>query len=587
MTETWGLMAKSQIDNEKVEEAIDRIVQQHDDDPTSHLADGQSLTSHRASEIIDHRARSVVNDKIIEVARSYTAIMQIPTTTAGIIFYGEPSYFDGPVEYVPSSKTFSEIMSRGITADDSEYVILKYNAYGDNYFLADGATVPTGKKIYKLKIKCRLKIVDNTVSSMNVDLSYADGSSTSLTVTTAWQNFEYEMLYGQDSDDVWQAWQEQILNTGFIGLQISKPTSDGTKNNLAISQFYIEPQYVDDIYNEDYFDLKSAVDYVNSLGGGSIFIKNGVYDLGPTFSHVGSNVSIVGQSLAGVILNSSDVNDNIQIGTYGAEEYSTGTITLTQNSDIVTGTLGTWTSAKTLGKYIVDKKTGKFYKIIAWISGIQIKINEVYQGATSAGRAYIIIPCNTECLLQNVTITCEVAIWGIVNCRLDNIRIDKGICKMSYCENLDVFDSEFVGLVSASLGDYICNSTFSQNTYSNCIETTCLLKATSVGNIVENNVFENNKGQCIVIYGQNNVIKGNTIFNNGWTLGQLYPPIITASTSSKNIIANNVVTDNNSYGIGSATGANYNIVIGNIVLNNYSSGIVNNGAQSITANNIV
>lgn len=62
--ETWGMMPKSQVDPEKVEEAVDRIVEEHNDDPEAHLAEGQSFQSHRASEIIDHRARAVVGDKI-------------------------------------------------------------------------------------------------------------------------------------------------------------------------------------------------------------------------------------------------------------------------------------------------------------------------------------------------------------------------------------------------------------------------------------------------------------------------------------------------------------------------------------------
>jgi len=73
--EVWGIMNKSSEDPEKIEDAIGRIVEEHNDDPTSHLEDGQSLTSHRASEIIDHRAESVVNDKLKKNSRRYVAIV--------------------------------------------------------------------------------------------------------------------------------------------------------------------------------------------------------------------------------------------------------------------------------------------------------------------------------------------------------------------------------------------------------------------------------------------------------------------------------------------------------------------------------
>jgi hypothetical protein len=63
-TTTWGMLQKSLTDSETIEEAIERIVQEHDDDANSHLDDGQSLKSHKASEIIDHLALSIVQDKI-------------------------------------------------------------------------------------------------------------------------------------------------------------------------------------------------------------------------------------------------------------------------------------------------------------------------------------------------------------------------------------------------------------------------------------------------------------------------------------------------------------------------------------------
>lgn len=62
--ENWGLLQKSQVDSETIEEAIARLIKAHDDDETSHLEVGQSLQSHKASEIIDHLALSVIADKI-------------------------------------------------------------------------------------------------------------------------------------------------------------------------------------------------------------------------------------------------------------------------------------------------------------------------------------------------------------------------------------------------------------------------------------------------------------------------------------------------------------------------------------------
>jgi len=63
-TVVWGNLLKSQISAEKIEEAITRMIQDHEDDPDAHLEIGESLQSHKASEIIDHVAESIIEDKI-------------------------------------------------------------------------------------------------------------------------------------------------------------------------------------------------------------------------------------------------------------------------------------------------------------------------------------------------------------------------------------------------------------------------------------------------------------------------------------------------------------------------------------------
>lgn len=61
--ETWGLMPKSQTDNETIEQAIARLIAEHETDPTAHLGPNESIEAHRNSEVIDHLAGSIVPDK--------------------------------------------------------------------------------------------------------------------------------------------------------------------------------------------------------------------------------------------------------------------------------------------------------------------------------------------------------------------------------------------------------------------------------------------------------------------------------------------------------------------------------------------
>lgn len=64
MNPTWGMLAKSAVDDETIEEAIGRLILAHNESEDSHLEAGQSLQSHKAAEIIDHLASSIVADKL-------------------------------------------------------------------------------------------------------------------------------------------------------------------------------------------------------------------------------------------------------------------------------------------------------------------------------------------------------------------------------------------------------------------------------------------------------------------------------------------------------------------------------------------
>lgn len=70
----WGMLAKGQADPEKIEEAIARMIAAHEADEASHLGVGESLQSHAASEIIDHLAESIVEDKFATGSVSSRAI---------------------------------------------------------------------------------------------------------------------------------------------------------------------------------------------------------------------------------------------------------------------------------------------------------------------------------------------------------------------------------------------------------------------------------------------------------------------------------------------------------------------------------
>lgn len=65
-------MPKSQIDPETVEEAILRLISVHEHDPTAHMGENEAIEAHRKSEIIDHLASSVYDDKLAYDRNSFT-----------------------------------------------------------------------------------------------------------------------------------------------------------------------------------------------------------------------------------------------------------------------------------------------------------------------------------------------------------------------------------------------------------------------------------------------------------------------------------------------------------------------------------
>lgn len=75
----WAGLERANNDPTTIDQAIAEAVVAHDNDPDAHVQPGQSLESHRASEIIDHRAESIVNDKIKANTRAYVAIVD-PST---------------------------------------------------------------------------------------------------------------------------------------------------------------------------------------------------------------------------------------------------------------------------------------------------------------------------------------------------------------------------------------------------------------------------------------------------------------------------------------------------------------------------
>jgi len=72
---SWGMLAKALDDPQTINEAITEAIAAHEADSEAHLGVGESLETHRAQDVIDHPAESIVPDKIITNFYSDQAIM--------------------------------------------------------------------------------------------------------------------------------------------------------------------------------------------------------------------------------------------------------------------------------------------------------------------------------------------------------------------------------------------------------------------------------------------------------------------------------------------------------------------------------
>lgn len=152
-TETWGLMPKSQEDNETIEGAINRLIAEHEADPEAHTGANESLAAHRANEVLDHPQQSVVADKQLfslydeigqvndgygwdvatgnitgEGARNFYGSLWNQTEIlcyAGMPWFNLASYPDAPLLY----RFFLDI-NNGASSDG--YVHLSYNDENDD-----------------------------------------------------------------------------------------------------------------------------------------------------------------------------------------------------------------------------------------------------------------------------------------------------------------------------------------------------------------------------------------------------------------------------------------------------------------------
>jgi len=364
----------------------------------------------------------------------------------------------------------------------------------------------------------------------------------------------------------------------------------------------------------DYTDIQSAIDYVNSLGGGKILILPGTYT--PTASIVlYTNVSLIGIDRDSVIIDFGDTANRIEaIG--DTAPYSTGTISVTYNSKTVIGSGTAWLANVSADEYI---KIGEFWhKIAEVVSDTELTLETKYRGATQSGLSYRIANFYYGIDIENLKVINSSAVGGagvhfryvmnskIINCIFENDRDGVWIrdCDKITILNNDISDSPYNGIRivnsihisvnfntikdNANDGILVDGATYSEFRFNKIasggvagIGTWDILHSIIEGNLIDQ------RGRDYGIYfggAQYVSVIGNVIRKAAWS-GIFFE--VEARASSYNIITGNVICDNGGYGIDiNASTFEKNIVTSNQLRNNTAGAINDLGTGTIVANNI-
>jgi len=154
----------------------------------------------------------------------------------------------------------------------------------------------------------------------------------------------------------------------------------------------------------EYSNIQEAIDYVNSLGGGRIVIKSGIYNLmvNPTLY---SNITLEGENASSTIIRFSGagVYPGKGIKAIGdSSPYSTGTVSIPINSKIVTGIGTLWLANVSAGDYI--SLDNVWYEIESVDTNTQLTLSNIFLSTALSGVVYEVATFKKDIVIQDLTI---------------------------------------------------------------------------------------------------------------------------------------------------------------------------------------
>lgn len=409
----------------------------------------------------------------------------------------------------------------------------------------------------------------------------------------------------------------------------------GKINKFSIKSYdYI----VDAGGNGDVVNIESAL----SAGASNIFIRDGLYQ--PTTNlTLPQNCSITGESVNGVIIDFQD--QSLRMTTASPSIYSAGTIELTINSAVVTGTGTAFLANVAVNNVLVYQ--GTVMRIESVDSNTQVTLYQAWRGPTATGVAYKMFTPNTV-NLSNFTImrgnnsagtidlngTCNFSVSNLNMIRDGPLAASGGIDMSNCCagridnvlisvprEGMFISNSSAISVVNCNFynnddqsmslaGSTAYDITIANNHFTSSDRAIDLVSAniyscTIVGNtfslhttsaiggdnntraryltISDNAFYSNNSGVSLQGTSENLVVSGNVF------IGHTASPLAITGTMSGAVLSNNSI-DGGTIGISCNTAFTFGTISGNTVKNCNDEGISldNSNAtdNTITGNNV-
>lgn len=201
----WSELTKSQDDSETIEQAITRLIEDHNDDAQAHLGEGQSLETHRQNEVIDHPEGSVVNDKI-------------PLDSINILQYGgkEMNYyeiFENTTDWIKTGGTITAVLGR---LRLSTGTTINTNVYAQK-------PIPSGSYLGNFgPVNVFDLVVDfHNFTNKEITILWGDNNGDEYDVGIGWRvknNKLYALVYNSDEDSN-IVYEEEIIGATGAGTQ--------------------------------------------------------------------------------------------------------------------------------------------------------------------------------------------------------------------------------------------------------------------------------------------------------------------------------------------------------------------------------